>query len=79
MQKINVSEFKAICLRLLEQIRQTGQPIEILKNGEPLAIVYPPNNKKRTGTFGVLKSSVNGKVGDLTDPLDDVAWDALTK
>jgi antitoxin (DNA-binding transcriptional repressor) of toxin-antitoxin stability system len=79
MQKINVSEFKAICLRLLEQIRQTGQPIEILKNGEPLAIVYPPSNKKRTGTFGVLKSSVNGEVGDLTAPLDDVAWDALTK
>ena len=28
MVQVNVSEFKAVCLRLLEQVRQTGEPIE---------------------------------------------------
>ncbi len=80
MQKINVSEFKAICLRLLEQIRQTGQPIEVLKNGEPLVVVYPPiSTKKRKKSFGVLRSSINGTVGDLIEPVDDFNWDAISK
>ena len=33
MKQISVSEFKAVCLGLLEKVRQTGEPIEILKNG----------------------------------------------
>ncbi len=78
MQKINVSEFKAVCLRLLEQIRQTRQPVEVLKNGEPLVVVYPPeNSKKRKKTFGVLKKTVTGKVGDLIGPVNDIKWDVL--
>ena len=75
MEKINVSEFKAVCLRLLEQIRQTGEPLQILKNGEPLAVVYPAKPKKRKGSFGALKDSLTGSLGDIMSPLD-VDWEA---
>lgn len=76
MQKINVSEFKAVCLRLLEQVRQSGEPIEILKNGKPLAVVYPAEEAKKKA-FGVLKDSLVGEVKDLTKPLNEINWDAL--
>jgi len=80
MQRINVSEFKAVCLRLLEQIRRTGEPLEVLKNGQPLVVVYPPpNTKKRKNSFGALKSTVVGEVGDLTIPLGEEEWDVLVK
>ena len=68
MRQINVSEFKVGCLRLLEQVRQTGEPIEILKNGEPLAIVHPAPSKDRKKAFGAMKGTLRGPVGDLITP-----------
>jgi antitoxin (DNA-binding transcriptional repressor) of toxin-antitoxin stability system len=78
MNRINVSEFKAVCLGLLERIRQTGEPVEILKNGELLAVVYPPPPKKRKKAFGAMKSSLKSDLGDLIEPLD-VNWETLSK
>jgi prevent-host-death family protein len=77
MDKINVSEFKATCLRLLEQVRQTGEPIEILKNGEPLAVVYPAGQKRLKSAFGAMKSSLSGPLSDLLEPIVGVKWEAL--
>lgn len=79
MEQINVSEFKATCLRLLEKVRQTGEPIEILKNGEPLAIVHPASPRSRKSAFGALKSTLRGPVGDLIEPMDGIEWEALQK
>ena len=76
MEQINVSEFKAVCLRLLEQVRQTGEPIEILKNGELLAVVHPPPSRNRKASYGALKHMVKGPVGDLITPVDQ-DWEAL--
>lgn len=76
MQRINVSEFKAVCLALLERVRREGKPVEILKNGKPLAVVYPPpRNGKRT--YGALKDTLTGPMGDITSPLDDLEWEVL--
>jgi prevent-host-death family protein len=77
MKQVNVSEFKAICLRLLEDVRQTGQPIEILKSGKPLAVVHPPPVANRKAAFGALRSSLAAPVGDLVTPLDEREWEAL--
>lgn len=76
MEKINVSEFKAVCLALLERVRRDGQPVEILKNGKPLAVVYPPPEEKLR-KFGALKESLSGVLGDLISPIDGVEWEAL--
>ena len=79
MEKINVSEFKATCLRLLERVRQTGEPIEILKNGEPLAIVHAALPRTRKGAFGALKPTLRAPIGDLVAPVDGIEWEALQK
>ena len=77
MEKVNVSEFKATCLRLLERVRQTGEPLEILKNGQLLATVHPPATQSRKGKFGCMRHTVRGKVGDLITPLEDQNWEVL--
>lgn len=79
MQRMNVSEFKAVCLRALERIRQSGEPLEILKNGEPLAVVYPPSKDRRRACFGALRGSLRGPVGDLVSPIGDAGWEAVEK
>jgi prevent-host-death family protein len=77
MKQINVSEFKATCLGLLEQIRQTGEPIEILKNGEPLAIVQPASPRSRNGAYGAMKTTLRAPLGDLTQPIEGIEWEAM--
>ena len=77
MEQIDVFEFKAVYLRVLERIRQTGEPIEILENGEPLAIVHPAPVRSRKGAYGAMRSTLRGPVGDLIQPVDGVEWDAL--
>jgi prevent-host-death family protein len=77
MEQINVSEFKATCLGLLEKVRQTGEPIEILKNGVPLAIVHPALPRSRNGAYGAMKSTLRAPLGDLTQPLEGVEWEAM--
>lgn len=36
-----ISEFKATCLSVLEQVRRTGTPVVVTKRGIPIAEVVP--------------------------------------
>ncbi len=78
MEQISVSEFKAVCLRLLEKVRQTGEPIEILKNGQPLAIIHPALPRSRKGAYGAMKLTLQAPAGDLVAPIEGVEWDAMS-
>ncbi len=40
--KITISEFKATCLRVLDQVKCTGTPVLVTRRGEPVALVVPP-------------------------------------
>jgi prevent-host-death family protein len=48
MQEIAISEFKAKCLALLEQVRATKKPIRITRFGKPVAEVIPPDGNRRS-------------------------------
>ncbi len=70
-----VSEFKAKCLRLLDEIASNGHTLVITKRGKPIAKVSPVEAKWKP--FG---GSMKGKVkeiGDIVyfDTSDD--WEAL--
>lgn len=39
---ITATQFKAKCLRLLDQVAETGEPLVITKHGRPVARVEPP-------------------------------------
>jgi len=42
MQEVAISEFKAKCLSLLQQVAKTKQPIRVTRFGKPVADVLPP-------------------------------------
>lgn len=44
--KITASEFKARCLRLLDQVGRTGEELIILKRGRAVARVVPARDEK---------------------------------
>lgn len=77
---IAISEFKATCLKTLEQVKRTGNPVLVTRRGEPIALVTPPPPpKKPSNWLGLFKSQ--GKImGDIVSPvLDEKEWEVLAK
>jgi prevent-host-death family protein len=75
MKSMPAGEFKARCLKVMEQVRATREPVEITKRGRPVVKLVPAA-KRRDDVFGCLKGVVE-IVGDIEAPLlppDD--WEA---
>ncbi|MGH2745282.1 MAG: type II toxin-antitoxin system Phd/YefM family antitoxin [Thermoleophilaceae bacterium] len=46
MREISATLFKARCLRLLDEVAETGESLVITKRGRPVARVEPPERSK---------------------------------
>lgn len=75
MKTIKASEFKARCLQIMDEVAATGEPVEITKNGVPVAQLVPAKRIPDT-LFGALKGSISIK-GDIIAPVD-ANWEALS-
>ena len=47
MKEVAISEFKAKCLGMLEQVRKTRKPIRITRFGKPVAEIVPSTPRKK--------------------------------
>jgi prevent-host-death family protein len=74
---IPAGEFKAKCLKLLDEVAEKREPLVITKHGKPVAQVVPMQLPKtvRKGIVGSMKGSVLWE-GDIISPID-VEWDAM--
>ena len=73
MRKIAAGEFKARCLRLMEDVRSTRQPIVITKRGKPVAKLVPVENGKKDDWIGRLEGEFR-VVGDIESPIE--GWES---
>jgi prevent-host-death family protein len=71
---VPAGEFKAKCLKLIDEVAETRKPLVITKRGKPVAEVVPMPAKQRD-IVGSMKGSVT-ILGDIISPLD-VEWDAM--
>ena len=78
MKTIQISKFKAQCLRLLDEVNRTGEGLTITRNGQPLAVIHPITETKTRAEFGVAKAT--GKIlGDLITPaVEPSEWEILS-
>jgi prevent-host-death family protein len=78
VEKIAISEFKAKCLALLEQVRKTKNPIRVTRFGEPVADVVPPApSPQQTDWLGSMADSME-ITGDIVSPIiEETDWEAL--
>ena len=72
---ISAALFKAECLKLMDQVEKTREPIIITKHGRPVAQLAPVPADPRS-LFGYMKDTVRIE-GDVMAPLG-VAWSALS-
>ncbi len=73
---INASEFKARCLRLLDDVAATGEPLTILKRGRPVARVLPIRDPGRVFPQQALLGSGSTRGDIIAPPLDVSDWAA---
>lgn len=77
MNQVAISDFRARCSRLLDELQRTGVPLLITKRGEPVARVVSVSGEQvsgeqmsgehpRVGTFGCMAGTFE-IVGDLVD------------
>jgi prevent-host-death family protein len=70
---IAAGEFKAKCLKLLDQVAAERQTLIITKHGKPVAQLVPAPAQENI--VGSMKGSVLW-MGDIISPID-VEWDAM--
>lgn len=70
---IPAAVFKAECLRLMDEVARTGQPIVITKHGKPVAQLGPVPTEPES-MFGYMSNTVAIK-GDIVAPTGE-SWDA---
>lgn len=62
---VKASEFKATCLKLMDEVAATGETITVTKNGRPVAELRPVERPRR-GFFGRNRGQIVIH-GDLDD------------
>jgi antitoxin (DNA-binding transcriptional repressor) of toxin-antitoxin stability system len=69
VRQIKASEFKAKCLKLIDEVNETGDAIVITKHGKPVARVEREGRAKRSlsSLTGLLKGQIT-----IVDPDDDL-------
>ena len=72
---IPAAVFKAECLKLMDEVARTGQPVVITKHGKPVAQLVPVPAEP-SSLFGYMKNTVHIK-GDIIGPVDD-RWSAAS-
>ena len=70
--EIPAGEFKARCLRLMDEVQESHREIVITKHGRPVAKLVPVEDVP-ADAFGALRGSVR-YVGDIVSP-DPEAWE----
>lgn len=77
MKKIQISKFKAQCLRLLDEVNRTGEGLTITRNGQPLVVVNPIPEAQTRAKFGVAKNT-GTIVADVINPaIESSEWEIL--
>jgi prevent-host-death family protein len=76
MKTMPAGEFKARCLRVMEDVKKYRVPVVITKKGRPVAKLVPPDTAP-TDVFGCMAGTAR-IVGDIESPvLPETMWNAF--
>jgi prevent-host-death family protein len=76
MKTVAISEFKAKCLSLLDQVQKTKKPIRVTRFGKPVAEVVPPGpDARQSDWIDSMRDEVK-ILGDIVSS-DEAEWEVL--
>ena len=68
MRKIQVAEFKAKCLAIIDEVAKNGESVTIFKRGKPMAVLIPFTSPVYKHPQHELMGSVL-ILGDIVSPI----------
>lgn len=74
MEVYKATEFKAKCLKIMDEVAESGERVLITKHGKPVAELVPIREKPKS-LYGVHKDNIK-ILGDIISPID-VEWEDL--
>jgi len=69
---VAAAEFKANCLRLMDEVARQRRPIIITKRGKPVAKLVPVEQGP-IDLFGYMAGTAK-ICGDIISPIEDAGW-----
>ncbi len=72
LTRIPAADFKARCLRLLDEVARTRRSVVITKRGKPVAKLTPVDEEP-IDLFGYMAGTAR-ICGDIISPIEDVEW-----
>jgi prevent-host-death family protein len=69
---VSAAQFKANCLRLMDEVAQQRRPITITKRGKPVAKLVPVEGEP-IDLFGYMAGTAK-ICGDIISPIEDAGW-----
>ena len=72
LRHVAAADFKANCLRLMDEVAQRRTPIIVTKRGKPVAKLVPIDDKP-IDIFGRMAGTVR-ICGDIISPIEDLDW-----
>lgn len=71
MKQIPVSQLKANCSAVIEQVRRTKRSIQITRGGKVIAEIRPIASEKSRSWLGRMKGTAK-IIGDIVSPVIDL-------
>ena len=68
MKTIAAGEFKAKCLKLMDEVKKKRVTVLITKNGRPVAKLVPPDDEGLHDVLGCLEGKLE-ILGDVVEPV----------
>ena len=66
-RQVSAAEFKAKCLRIIQEMQDTGEAVTVTRRGKPVAIMSLPPSIEPTQSF---IGSLRGTVVKYDDPFE---------
>lgn len=78
MKEVAISEFKAKCLGLIDEVQKTKRPIRVTRFGKPVAEVVPPSpSTGHSDWIDSMRDEIK-VLGDIVSPAtDEDEWEVL--
>jgi len=78
MKSIKASEFKARCLKILDDVERTGETVAISKRGRIVAELVPPRSRGRVRYPQQALRGTGRTLGDIVSPaIPSKVWNAV--
>jgi prevent-host-death family protein len=75
-RKIGAAAFKANCLRILDEVERSGEPVTVTKRGRAVAELKPVEKRERRSIIGAMKGSVLRYDRPFDPAIDPDEWRA---